>query len=200
VPRGVSLSQLLTVYPLQLLIDAYGSIEPTDIPSMERVFQTLQSDRHVHIQGSHWAAVINAWGCVKKDLDKAISLFESIPHHPSTCRSSTLLPDAVTFEALINVFVAHRRPDLIPQYIKRLEKLSVHMTAYIANCLIKGYAAVGDLEESRLIFESLLDPPEGVAAPNNHVPHRPSLSPTVPVTAPVYREVSSYACRATGNI
>ena len=158
---------------------------------MEKVFQDLERDKYVQIQGSHWAAVINAWGCVKKDLDKAIAAFESISGHPSTCRSSTLLPDAVTFEALINVFVAHRRADLIPQYIERLKLLGVHMTAYIANCLIKGYAAVGDLEQSRLIFESLLDPPVGVAAPNNHAPHHPSSS-AVPATAPVYREVRSH--------
>lgn len=156
---------------------------------MEKVFQSLENDQHIHIQGSHWAAVINAWGCVNKDLDKAIAIFESIPSHPSTTRSSTILPDAVTFEALINAFVAHRRTDLIPRYIERLKSLGVHMTAYIANCLIKGYAAVGNLEQSRLVFESLLDPPQGVAAPNNHVPHHPSPSSPVPVTFPVYREV-----------
>jgi pentatricopeptide repeat protein len=134
--------------------------------------------------------MINAWGGVKNDLDKAISIFESISTHPNTLRSLTILPDAVTFEALINVFVAHRRTDLIPQYIERLKSLGVHMTAYIANCLIRGYAAVGDLERARAIFDSLLDPPEGIAAPNNHAPHEPSSS-TVPPTAPVYREVSS---------
>jgi len=64
------------------------------------------------------------------------------------------------------------------------------MTAYIANCLIKGYAAVDNLEESRRTFESLQDPPEGIAASNNHVPHHLSSS-SVPFTAPVYREVRS---------
>ena len=155
---------------------------------MESVFQNLENDPHVNIQGSHWGAIINAWGCVKKDLDRAIAIFESISHHPSTLRSSTMLPDAVTFEALINVFVAHRRMDLIPRYIARLEVMGVHMTAYIANCLIKGYAAVDNLEESRRIFESLQDPPQGIAASNNHAPYQPSPS-AVPVTAPVYREV-----------
>jgi len=176
-------------FSLQLLIDAYGTIEPVDLKSMERVFVDLENDPKVLVQGSHWAAMINAWGGAKKDLDKAISIFESISNHPTTRLSPTVLPDAVTFEALINVFVAHRRTDLIPQYIERLKSLGVHMTAYIANCLIRGYAAVGDLEQARLIFNSLVDPPEGLAAPNNHAPHQPS-SP-IPAAAPVYREVSS---------
>jgi pentatricopeptide repeat protein len=169
-------------------MDAYGTIEPVDVKSMEKVFGDLEQDRNVQVQGGHWAAMINTWGGVKKDLDKAISIFESIQTHPSTKDSSVALPDAISFEALINVFVVHRRTDLISEYIHRLKSMGIHMTAYIANCLIRGYAAVGDLEEARSVFDSLLDPPEGVAAPNNHAPHEP-LSVTVPATAPVYREV-----------
>lgn len=65
----------------------------------------------------------------------------------------------------------------------------VHMTAYIANFLIKGYAIVGELDKAREIFESLVDPPTGVAAPNNHAPHDPSAGNAVGCMEPVYREV-----------
>ena len=61
------------------------------------------------------------------------------------------------------------------------------MTAYIANALIRGYAISGNIEKSREIFEGMADPPEGVAAPHNHVPH--SKAAEVPSNAPVYREV-----------
>lgn len=63
------------------------------------------------------------------------------------------------------------------------------MTAYIANFLIKGYAVMDDLEEARRVFESLVDPPQGMAAPNNHVPH--AASSEVPASAPVFREVNT---------
>jgi hypothetical protein len=43
---------------------------------------------------------------VNKDLDKAISIFNMIPTHPDTRNTLEILPDAVTFEALINVLVA----------------------------------------------------------------------------------------------
>jgi len=157
---------------------------------METVFKRLEDDKNVQVQGVHWAALINAWGCVKKDLDKAISLFESIASHPGSPRAG--LPDAVTFEALINVLVTHRRADVIPDYVDRLKSSGVHMTAYIANGLIKGFARVGDLEQARAVFEQLSDPPAGVAAPNNHIPHEASPSPRIPSTAPVYREPSTW--------
>ena len=104
-------------------------------------------------------------------------------------------PDAVVYEAMINTLVTLRRMDLVPQFLKRLESSGVHMTAYIANLLIKGYASVNEIERSREVFESLLDPQEGVAAPHNHAPHQnkqPNVLP-VPAGTPVYREVSIQA-------
>ena len=183
---------------VQLLIDAYGCIEPIDLPAMEKVFQDLVADRSVSVQGTHWAALINAYGCVHKDLDKALALFDSISTHTSTKASSVHLPDAVVYEALINSLVTLRRMDLVPTYLERLKASGIHMTAYIANLLIKGYASVNQIEESRAIFESLQDPQEGVAAPHNHAPHQNkqphghSSAVSVPVDAPVYREPSTW--------
>jgi hypothetical protein len=156
---------------------------------MEEVFTRLQNDKKVQIQGTHWAAMIHAYGCVKKDLDRALEIFDSISSHPSTLHSHSTLPDALTYESVINVLVTHRRTDLIPEYIARSKASGVHMTAYIANFMIKGHAAVGDIEQARSVFESLSDPAEGVAAPNNHVAHEGAKPYQVPPAAPVYREV-----------
>ena len=158
---------------------------------MNATFEQLVADQQTTVQGTHWAALINAWGCVRKDLDKAVQVFESIQSHPSTVRSHAKLPDAVVYEAMINVLVTLRRADLLPTYITKMASHGLHMTAYIANLLIKGYAASGDIERSREIFESLSDPPEGVAAPNNHAPHDSEAATpnVVPAGAPVYREV-----------
>lgn len=157
---------------------------------MEKTFAQLVQDKSVIVQGSHWAALINAHGCVGKDLDKAVAVFNSIEKHPSTLINRTHLPDAVAFEALINVFVTLRRTDLVPVYLERLQQSGVHMTAYIANLLIRGYAAAGNIEDARRVFESLADPPVGVAAPHNHAPHDSSVPPPISPNELVYREVS----------
>jgi hypothetical protein len=76
------------------------------------------------------------------------------------------------------------------------------MTAYIANFMIKGYAAAGDLIKARSIFEGLEDPPEGLAAPNNHAPHEGTPAKAIFASTPVYREVFSLRkyTRLCGNI
>lgn len=176
---------------VQLLLDCHGTIAPVDIKAMEKTFSQLVKDKTVTVQGSHWAALINAHGCVGRDLDKAITVFNSIANHPSTVASRLQLPDAVAFEALINVLVTLRRTDLVPEYLDRLRRSGVHMTAYIANLLIRGYAAAGDIEQARSVFESLADPPVGVAAPNNHAPHDVAALPRVSPNQLVYREVRS---------
>lgn len=170
-----------SAHTYKLLIDAYGTIEPVDVDAMEGVFKLLRNNRSVVLQGSHWAALINAYGCVKKDLEKAISTFDSIP-----------APDAVAYESLINVLVTNKQMALAPSYMEKLKSSGVHMTAYIANLLIKGYAAAGDIEEARRIFENLVDPPSGVAASGNHVPHEGSNQRTSPSPSVSYREPSTW--------
>ncbi|KAI9466556.1 hypothetical protein BJY52DRAFT_1232789 [Lactarius psammicola] len=181
-----------TMMQFYLLLDCHGTIAPVDINAMEKMFSQLVKDKTVTVQGSHWAALINAHGCVGRDLDKAIAVFNSIEKHPSTITSGLHLPDAVAFEALINVLVTLRRTDLVPEYFDRLQRSGVHMTAYIANLLIRGYAAAGDIEQARLVFESLADPPVGVAAPNNHAPHDIAAPPRISHNELVYREPSTW--------
>ncbi|KAF9530974.1 hypothetical protein CPB83DRAFT_849956 [Crepidotus variabilis] len=171
----------------KLLLDTHGSIEPIDIRAMEEVFSELQDNASVELTGAHFAALINAHGCAAKDFDKAIAIFETMEEVPRAPA-----PDAVVFEAIINVLVAHKRVDLLPVYVEKMNQAGVHMTAYIANFLIKGYANVGDLERSREIFESLVDPPFGIAAPNNHAPHNATDGTEINIMEPVFREPSTW--------
>lgn len=176
----------------QLLLELYGKTEPVDLEAMQRVFDEICRKPNVEIQGSHWATLVSVYGCTAKDLDRAIGIFESIATHPSTARSKTSLPDAIVYEALFNVLSFHHRQDLIPSYIRRLEDTHIRPTAYVLNAVIRGYAAAGDIESARAIFERMEDPAIGKAAPFN----RPSRSPKGEVevdadgtTHIVYREV-----------
>ncbi|KAG6884802.1 hypothetical protein C0993_008166 [Termitomyces sp. T159_Od127] len=172
-----------TAHTYKLLLDVYGALEPVDISEMSRIFDELKANKKVAVQGTHYAAMINAYGCVVKDLNQAIKIFTQIHDIPR---------DAVVYEALFSAFTVHRRADLIRQYLNQMHLEGVHMTAYIANCLIKTYSLLDDMEEARKLFESLQDPPEGVAAPNNHAPHSPETVSAIDPNAPVYREPSTW--------
>jgi pentatricopeptide repeat protein len=181
----------LMLMTFQLLLDAYGTIVPANLSALESTFEDLVADPKVKVTGVHWAALINAYGCVMKDINRAIATFESIPTHPSTARSRTPLPDAVTWEALLGALVANRRSDLLPQYIERIRASGTHITAYVANAMIRGHAAARDLDAARAVFEAMQDPPVGVAAPNNHSsPKHPDSD--MLGSAPSYREPSTW--------
>lgn len=78
---------------------------------------------------------------------------------------------------------------LVPEYLARMNSEDIHMTAYIANLLIKGHAMVNDMQAARMVFDSLEDPAQGVAAPNNHTPKGDGSTLTVSAREPCYREV-----------
>lgn len=60
----------------------------------------------------------------------------------------------------------------------------------------QGHASQNDMEAARAVFDSLQDPPAGVAAAGNHLvdrhPQRHASAPAPALDAPVYREPSSW--------
>jgi len=168
-----------------LLIDAYGTIEPVDIPSVDRVLGELINS-NLEINGSHFAAVITAHGCANHDLNSAMRVFEDLSKLPEKVqrRAVTRLPDVLAYEAILNAVVSHHRFDLMEQYWQRMQAAKVQPTAYIYNTLIRGYSMDGKIEQARTLFESMSDPVAGAAAPNNRT-KQPRTKDTR-----VYREVS----------
>lgn len=163
-----------SAHTYKLLLDAWGTIEPVEPDRQQAIFARLSADRLVSVQGTHWASLIHTQGVVLRNLDQALSTFESIADRaPSLPRESvSTVPDAVVYEALFAVFVVHGRTDLMPTYLARMGTQRILPTAYIANLLIKGYAQDGPmgLIEARRVFDAMIDPPAGVAAAGNHLP------------------------------
>ena len=118
----------------KLLLDCYGAIQPVDNEAMQSVFSQIERDRHIEVQGVHWAALINSYGCVQNNLEEAQQVFDSISVHPS---SDNGLPDAVCYEALLNACLVNGKPELVESYVDRLRQQKVHSTAYVENDRIK---------------------------------------------------------------
>ena len=97
--------------------------------SVDDVFARLVNDRNVEVTGVHWASLLNAYGTVQKDVDRAIEIFESIAEHPASQGSKQPLPDVICYEALFNVFLANERLDLINKYREAMEAHFVRPTA-----------------------------------------------------------------------
>jgi pentatricopeptide repeat protein len=174
------LIQILILFYTQLLIDCYGTIEPVSVSLMESTFASLVSDSSVRVQGCHWASLLNAHGCVLKDLSSALSIFASIPSPP----------DPIVWETMINVYVSNdRSADLLPQFVDKMKMEGVRMTAYIANALIKGYSSCDEIGRARDVFDEMEDPPRGFAGLFNRSAHEGEDRLPAPQGCPVYREV-----------
>lgn len=162
-----------SAHTYKLLLDVWGSTAPVQPDRQQAVFARLVADRLVGVQGTHWASLLHTQGTVLHDLDRALEIFESIAEHaPGPRNGVSTVPDAVVYESLFSVFVAHGRTDLMPAYLARMTHQGILPTAYIANLLIKGYAQDGPLGlvEARRVFEAMIDPPAGIAAAGNHLP------------------------------
>ncbi|GAA5861237.1 hypothetical protein JCM3774_002237 [Rhodotorula dairenensis] len=159
-----------TAHTYKLLLDAYGGIGEPDLESLQRIFARLVNDKHVSVSGAHWAAMINAYGTVAKQLDRTLAIFDSIREHPTSrgANPNGPQPDAVAYEALFQALIVNGRPDLCDRYLDEMRARHVRMTAYVANNLIKAYSMLGQLDRARAIFFALADPPSGVASAGNH--------------------------------
>lgn len=189
-----------SAHTYKLLIDAYSTLPPIDLVSMERVYGELLSDRNVQLQGTHVGSLITAYGIYGDDLAKAMEVFESGPG------GRTFHKDAVVWEAILNV-IAHRGTlgDLEAMR-QRMISSGIRPTAYVYNVLITGYARAQRLDEARAIFESMGDSVTGVAAPNNHPMLLTSSGYAKPQTITeqptnmVYREPSTYEAMIRAEI
>ncbi|KAL7413901.1 hypothetical protein BDY24DRAFT_351224 [Mrakia frigida] len=155
-----------------LLMLAYGTIEPIDLNAMEKVFSILRkrTSGETTVQGLHYATLINCHGAVARDLEKALQIFDSIAvaSQPPKKDGSRTLPDAVCWEAILNVILVHKRFDLFESYTQRMHEFGTPSTTYIQNVLIKAYSAEGKIEKAREVFEAMENPRMGVAAPHSH--------------------------------
>ncbi|TXT10967.1 hypothetical protein VHUM_01718 [Vanrija humicola] len=185
-----------SAHTYKLLLDAYGTLAPIDLPSMDRVFGELCADRFVAVQGTHWASLITAFGLHNSDVDRATAIFDAIPRHPSTRRGT--LPEPVVWEALLNVLGQKGSLDALEQVRTRMAESGVRPTAYVHNVLINGYSRHGAIDKAREVFEAMGDSLTGVAAPNNHPALLTSSGHVKPATVTsepsdiVYREPSTY--------
>ena len=155
-----------SAHTYKLLLDAYSSLPPMDLPKMESVFDELCRDTSVSVQGTHWAALITGYGIHGNDLEKALQIFDSIPSHPTTKDPKVI--DPVVFEAVLNVTGNKGTLSEMESLNKRMAASGARPTAYVYNVLISGYAKAGQIVRAREVFESMGDGVTGVAAPNNH--------------------------------
>lgn len=189
-----------SAHTYKLLLDAFGTLQPLDLASMERIFAELVRNRHVPVQGTHYASLITAHGLHANDLPKAKAIFNQLKRGGSgpQGRGAPGVVEPVVWEAILNVVGQRGTLAELEALRGELERSGSPSTAYVCNVLITGYSRHGRLDAARAVFESMADSVGGVAAPNNHPTLLTSSGHKKPATtaqAPaglVFREPSTY--------
>lgn len=137
-----------TMHTYKLLIDAHASLDPIDMPAAERVLADMQATG-VQPDAVHYASLIHAKGCVQHDLPAARKVFDSV------LADRRVRLQACLYQALFEAMVATNRVADTEEVVSGMKQRSVEMTAYIANTLIQGWAAEGNVAKAKTIYDSI---------------------------------------------
>jgi pentatricopeptide repeat protein len=137
-----------TAHTFKLLIDAYATLEPVDMASAEAVLGQIRGAR-LRPEAVHYASLIHARGCTLHDLDGAHKMLNDV------LADMNVRPHACLFQAYIESLVANHRVVESEEVLRKMNRLGISMTAYIANALIHGWALEGRVSKAKAIYDAL---------------------------------------------
>ncbi|OAX78344.1 hypothetical protein ACJ72_07350 [Emergomyces africanus] len=137
-----------TMHTYKLLIDAYASLEPVDMKAAEEVLDTIRS-KGQRPEAVHFASLIHAKGCVMHDMDGARKIFDSI------ISNRHVQPQPCLYQALFEAMVANHQVSATAELLKHMVSRNVEMTPYIANTLIHGWAADGNVANALSVYNGI---------------------------------------------
>ena len=137
-----------TMHTYKLLIDTYATLSPADLPAAERVIDEIKA-KGMRPEAVHYAALIHAKGCVLHDMPAARALFDSV------LVNNRVRIQPCLYQALFESYVANRAVAETEPLLSEMKKQGVHMTAYIANTLIHGWATTGEIQKAKAVYEKL---------------------------------------------
>ncbi|KAJ5457686.1 hypothetical protein N7475_009074 [Penicillium sp. IBT 31633x] len=137
-----------TMHTYKLLIDAHASLEPVNMAAAEAVLESMKAAGQ-QPDAVHYASLVHAKGCVLHDLAGARKVFDTV----ISDRRLRLQP--CLYQALFESMVANHRVADTEEVVQNMLARQVEMTAYIANTLIHGWAAEGNVSKAKAIYDSI---------------------------------------------
>ncbi|KAJ5656134.1 hypothetical protein N7507_008084 [Penicillium longicatenatum] len=137
-----------TMHTYKLLVDAHASLEPIDMDAAEKVLESMKAAGQ-QPDAVHYASLIHAQGCVQHNLSAARKVFDSV------IADRHVRPQPCLYQALFEAMVANNRVADTEEIVRGMMARNVEMTPYIANTLISGWAAEGNVMKAKTIYDSI---------------------------------------------
>ena len=137
-----------TSHTYKLLIEAHATLEPINLSAAEAILSDIKACG-MQPEAVHYGSLIHAKGCVMHDMASARATFDSV------LSNGTIRPTDTLYQNLFEAMVAnHQVPDT-SRVLEDMTARNVPLTPYIANTLIHGWAAEGNVEKAKSIYDSL---------------------------------------------
>ena len=137
-----------TSHTYKLLIDAHATLEPIDLHAAEAILGDIRASG-MQPEAVHYGSLIHAKGCVMHDMPAARATFDSV------LSDGTIRPTDTLYQNLFEAMVANHQVSATSKVLEDMIARNVSLTPYIANTLIHGWAAEGNIAKAKSIYDSL---------------------------------------------
>ncbi len=137
-----------TSHTYKLLIEAHATLEPIDLSAAQAVLQDIKSSG-MQPEAVHYGSLIHAKGCVMHDMTGARAVFDSV------LADGMIRPTDTLYQNLFEAMVANHQVAETQKVLEDMNAKRVALTPYIANTLIHGWAAEGNITKAKSIYDSL---------------------------------------------
>lgn len=137
-----------TSHTYKLLIEAYATLEPVNLVAAETVLEDMRANG-VMPEAVHYGTMIHAKGCVLSDMEGAHAIFDSV------LADSSIRPTDNLYQNMLEAMVANHQVADSDAVLKDMKQRGIGMTPYIANTLIHGWAAAGNINKAKYVYDTL---------------------------------------------
>ena len=137
-----------TSHTYKLLIDAHATLEPVNIDAAQGILDEIRASG-MQPEAVHYGSLIHAKGCVLHDMAGARKIFDSV------LADSSIRPTDTLYQNLFEAMVANHQVADTSAILQNMATRRVSMTPYIANTLIHGWSAEGNITKAKAIYDSL---------------------------------------------
>ncbi|KAI8067596.1 hypothetical protein BC940DRAFT_319462 [Gongronella butleri] len=137
----------------KLLIEAYSTMVPYDMPTAHRMLSDMTRRDRIRPQATHYAALIYAYGTLQRDVQSADRVYDEM-------LKANVTPDEGVYQAMLDTLISNDKMDRAAEMYKAMvASIDKSSSPYIENLFIRGYGAMGRLDEAHAIFDAMVDDP-----------------------------------------
>lgn len=137
-----------TSHTYKLLIEAYATLEPVNLPAAETVLEDMKANG-VMPEAVHYGTLIHAKGCVLSDMEGARMIFDRV------LADSSVRPTDNLYQNMLEAMVANLQVADGDAVLKDMQQRGIAITPYIANTLIHGWASAGSIDKAKNIYDTI---------------------------------------------